>query len=350
MKSDFDKNFYLFFLTKLKGLSDAAIWRLIVQPDQAESNRSLDIIKRKEKDKGFIKKIRLEFDGIKEDYISILDDEYPDLLKTIYDPPLFLFYRGNINLLQNKHLLTIVGSRTLTTYHKASTEKLISNFTDTTINIVSGLALGIDSVSHQAALANQLPTIAVLGSGLDNNVLYPQSNVKLAEQIIKANGLLISEYPRLSQPRLHHFPKRNRILAGLSPATIVISGALKSGTLITAQVATDEGREVYALPGNVNLKLSQGPNSLIANGAHILSNTEEVFKTYNIKKAKIKNKITFKNKDHAKIYSLLQTEPMNLEQLAKQLQAPLPSVNILISELEIRGLIKINQFNQVEII
>ena len=347
MKSDFDKNFYLFFLSKLKGLSNTAICRLLLHNEQPGLS---DLIARKEKDKDLIRKIQLEFNSIKEDYIGLLDDEYPDLLRTIYDPPLFLFYRGNINLLQNKDILTIVGSRTLTTYHKASTEKLIANFTDTNLCIASGLALGIDSVSHQAALDNDLPTIAVLGSGLDESVIYPQTNIKLAKDIIKKDGLLLSEYPMLSQPRLHHFPRRNRILAGLSPATVVISGALKSGTLITAQVAIDEGRDVYALPGNVNLKLSSGPNSLIANGAQILSSSDQIFETYNIKKLKRKNKIIFKNKDHAKIYSLLQTEPMNLEQLAKQLQVSLPSINIFISELEIRGLVKINQSNQVEII
>ncbi|MBT6691163.1 DNA-protecting protein DprA [Candidatus Parcubacteria bacterium] len=349
MKSDFDKNFYLFFLTRIKGISDASIWNFI-QADSDKQGRVSQIISEKEKDKRFLQNSKSEFKKIQENYISILDDEYPALLKTIYDPPLFLFYRGNIKLLQNKNLLTMVGSRTLTTYHQTNAIKIVGDLANTDLNIVSGLAIGMDSVGHQAALDNKLPTIAVLGSGLHKNVLYPQSNIKLAQEIINEGGLLLSEYPEYSRPQLHYFPKRNRILAGLSKATVVISGALKSGTLITAQVALDEGRDIYALPGNINLRLSQGPNSLIANGANILADAGDILKTYSLKKSSSKNKVVFKNKNHAKIYTLLQTEPMNLEQLRQQLQVPLNSVSIIISELEIRGLVKTNQFNQVEII
>jgi DNA processing protein len=174
--------------------------------------------------------------------------------------------------------------------------------------------------------------------------------LRLADDIIKQGGLLISEYTKDSRPQIHYFPRRNRILAGLSKITIVISGALKSGTLITAQVALDEGREIYALPGNINQRLNQGPNSLIAGGANVLISADEILKKYNIDKKLETNKISFKNKLHAKIFTTLQTEPLTLEQLAKKLGKSPVTLNVSISELEIRDLIKVNRFNQIEIL
>ena len=349
MKSDWDKNFYLFFLSKIKGLGNATVWQYLKSPDDS-SHKVRQIIRAKQQDKGFVEQARQEFTGITEDYISILDDDYPALLKAIYDPPLFLFYRGNKKLLESRYLLTMVGSRIMTSYHQAVTKKIGQRLINTPLIIASGLAIGIDSASHQTALDNKLPTIAVLGSGLDSRVLYPQSNIKLAKQIINQGGLLLSEYPAMMRPQLHFFPKRNRILAGLSKATIVISGALKSGTLITAQVAIDEGREVMALPGNINSSLSQGPNSLIINGAHLLSSPQDILKLYNLNNKPVNSQLVFKNKLHAKIYTLLQTEPMNLVKLSDQLRLPLHQINSIISELEIKGLVRINKFNQVEII
>ncbi|MCD4761070.1 DNA-processing protein DprA [bacterium] len=347
MKSD--KNFYLFFLSKIPKIGSATIRKLLSEKKPDE--RITHLIAEKQKDKKFVSKVSKEFSAINENYLTILDENYPNILKNIYDPPLFLFYRGNKKILNQKNLLTIVGSRKLSTYHQSATENLIQKFQGSDLVIASGLAIGIDAVSHQAALKNNLPTVAVLGSGLSKNVLYPQSNIRLAEEIIKNNGLLISEYPSQSRPQLHYFPKRNRILAGMSKATIVISGALKSGTLITAQVALDEGREIFALPGNIQQSLSQGTNSLIANGAQILLSAEDILKTYDLEnKNSKKETIIFKNKDHAKIYTLLQTEPLNLDELTQRSKQPLSYLNSLISQWEIKGLVKFNQFNQVEII
>lgn len=356
MKSDFNSlgspdrqdRFFLFFLTKIKGLGNRTIWQFI----NGHSNDKTDaIIQRSLKNSALVKQAQLEFTSIKEPYLTILDADYPVWLANIYDPPLWLYYRGNRQLLQQQNFLTIVGSRTLTHYHQQATEKLIKDLANSNLAIVSGLAIGIDSLSHQSALNNNLATIAVLGSGLDESVIYPQNNIPLARQIITQNGLLLSEYPANSQPQLHCFPKRNRILAGLSKATVVISGALKSGTLITAQVAIDEGREVLALPGNINYTLNQGPNSLIANGAKIINSANDILKIYNLSSDnKTISKIKFTNKQHAQIYSLLQTEPLTLVELAKRLSKTTSQINILISELEIQGLIKFNQFNQIEII
>ncbi len=280
MKSDFENQAKLFFFSSIKGLGIHTIWSLIKLLDgsanlyQAALDKHPDLdnkvgalIRAKQRDRQFISQVKQEFSQIKEDYLSILDQNYPELLKNIYDPPLFLFYRGNINILKDK-LITVIGSRTVTDYHINSTKQIVKNLKPLTI--VSGLAKGIDSISHQAALNNNLKTIAVLGSSLRKNLLYPQCNLELAQRILDNNGLLLSEYPANTKTEQHHFPRRNRILAGLSAVTIVISGAQKSGTLITAQVALDEGREIYALPGNIDKLLSYGPNSLINNGANIL--------------------------------------------------------------------------------
>lgn len=348
MKSDFEENFFLFFLTQIKGLSNRTIYQFLSQEKLDKKIKKL--IDSKLSDNKFVEKTKSDFAKMDENYLTIFDNDYPPLLRKIYDPPLFLFYRGNKKLLQKNKMLTIVGSRTLTNYHQSITKKLLDQLKDTDISIVSGLAIGIDGLAHSSALENNLATIAVLGSGLDDSVLYPQTNLGLAHAIIDKGGLLISEYPKYSRPKLHYFPRRNRILAGLSKITLVISGALKSGTLITAQVALDEGRDVYALPGNINQRLNQGPNSLIVDGANVLISANEILKKFGINKKIVSKKILFKNNLHAKIYSTLQIEPLTLEQLAKKLDKSPADLNVFISELEIRDLIKVNRFNQLEIL
>ncbi len=354
MKSDF----YLFFFYKLKGLGLNKIYELIQKFGSAQNlyqatldNKAGQIIQKHKNNKSWLAKIRQEFDNLSDQYITIEDPDYPLLLKNIYDPPLFLFYKGNKNLLTSKYILTIVGSRQTTSYHRQATNKIIGHLQHSSLVIASGLAVGIDTLGHNLALENNLPTIAVLGSSLDKSSLYPQCNINLAEQIINNNGLLISEYPSNTKTLLHHFPKRNRILAGIAKAVIVISGAKKSGTLITAQVALDEGREVLALPGNINQTLNQGPNKLINNGAEILLDANNILKIYNID-SKINNSknINFNNKTTAKIYKILQIEPQTIEKLVFGLNLSQDIINISISELELQGLVNINQLNQIEII
>lgn len=361
MKSDFKKmpqkaweeDFYLWLLSQTKKLTSKNIVDLLGKYKNAQMvYKSLlsSPFKNSLLDKQFLSEAKSSFENINEDYISILDDRYPTSLKNIYDPPLFLYYRGNISLLHSSYLLTIVGSRTSTDYHRNCVDKIVSQLSETPLIITSGLAIGIDALAHQKALTYKLATIAVLGSGLSDNIIYPQANLSLAHEIIKDGGLLLSEQNSHTKTRTYHFPKRNRILAALSKATIVISGAKKSGTLITAQLAVEYGKEVLALPGNINLRLSQCPNQLIKEGAILLNNTSDILKLYNIDKKLKKEKIIFKNKDHAKIYTLLQTEPMKLIDLAHQLNLPLANTSALISEMEIKGLLKFNNINQLEII
>ncbi|MFA5126756.1 MAG: DNA-processing protein DprA [Patescibacteria group bacterium] len=352
-------HYSLFLLSKIKGLSGGVIWSLLKEYGQPENilasigqqklaARISELIARHLKDKIFLKQVEFEFHQLPPNYLTILDADYPLLLKNIYDPPLFLFYRGNKSLLHSKYLLTMVGSRTTTVYHQATTQKIISQFATTPLVLTSGLAIGIDTLVHQAALKNNLPTIAVLGSGFSPTVLYPQSNIKLAQSIVEQGGLILSEYPPDTPPALHQFPQRNRILAGLSAATVVISGADKSGTLITAQIALDENREVFALPGNINLRLCRGPNSLLNSGASVLTGSEDILKFYKL--ATEQNQVCLKlSLEEQAVINLLKIEPRKIEVLANILGLKLNLLQAIISQLEIKGLIKANLQNEVEL-
>jgi len=206
--------------------------------------------------------------------VDINDPEYPRILKEIYDPPQGIYIRGNIEIL-NKSGLAVVGTRKATAYGIKATEEIIKNLPPGLV-IVSGLALGIDTVAHRAALKKNIPTIAVLGSSVDDQSIYPRENAKLAYEIIAKGGAIISEYEPPSPPQKQNFPARNRIISGLSKAVIVIEAPEKSGALITAKCALEQNREVYALPGNVFSENSQGTNNLIKQGAHPITSFKEV--------------------------------------------------------------------------
>lgn len=195
--------------------------------------------------------------------ISFFDNEYPERLRQIYQPPLILFARGNLKLL-NQKIATIVGSRLATAYSQEVINKMVPELVKQKIVIASGLAKGVDTMAHQAALGNNGRTIAVLGNGL--NHFYPMQNHFLQEQIA-SSGLLLSEYLPDTPPRPFRFPQRNRLLAGISESVIVTEAKEKSGSLITANLALQENRDVYAVPGPVTSVLSEGPNRLIEAGA-----------------------------------------------------------------------------------
>lgn len=195
-------------------------------------------------------------------YITIYDKEYPENLKNIYDPPVLLFYAGNIKLINNKSI-SIVGSRNPSSYGIKEAYN-ISNELSNKYTIVSGLAKGIDAAAHNGALKSKNNTIAVLGCGVD--IIYPRENMKLYNEILK-RGLIISEYPVGEKPFPNNFPARNRIVSGLSEGVIVVEAAPKSGTLITVDFALEQGKNIYAVPGNIDSYLSFGTNELIKNGA-----------------------------------------------------------------------------------
>lgn len=196
--------------------------------------------------------------------ISFFDSEYPEQLRQIYQPPLILFARGNLDLLK-KEIVTIVGSRMATDYSYQVINRLMPNLVKQDLVIASGLAKGVDSLAHEAALRNNGQTIAVVGNGL--NHYYPLQNHNLQDEIVQ-KGLILSEYLPDTPPRPFRFPQRNRILSGLSRSVIVTEAKEKSGSLITANLALQENRDVYAVPGPITSTLSEGPNKLIEAGAN----------------------------------------------------------------------------------
>lgn len=201
--------------------------------------------------------------AMRKKWITIFDDIYPEQLKEMYLPPVILFYAGNLNLLNEKNLLGVVGSRKCSKYAVQAMKKIFSQNVISHYVIVSGLAEGVDTLGHQIALANRGKTIAVLGTGLD--CFYTRSNQGLQIELTK-NNLVLSEYDSGIGPRKHHFVERNRIIAGLSQKLLVVEARLKSGSLITASLALQNNRDILAVPGNVNSSYSAGSNELIAAG------------------------------------------------------------------------------------
>lgn len=214
--------------------------------------------------------------SIKNDMISwvtIYDSTYPRLLKEIYDPPVVVYYKGDI-LPQDEKAVAIVGTRKMTGYGRVVTRQFTKELTWAGLTIISGLARGVDAQAHKAAIEVGGRTIAVLGGGL--NQIYPPENRALAQNIIAGHGAVISEFPPDYPPIPGNFPSRNRIISGLSLAVLVTEAAEDSGSLITARLALDQGREVFAVPGPITSSLSKGPIGLIKAGAIPVTNADEI--------------------------------------------------------------------------
>ncbi|KXT78749.1 DNA-processing protein DprA [Streptococcus sp. DD13] len=207
--------------------------------------------------------------------ISLLEEDYPEQLKEMYDPPVLLFYQGNKELLKLPKI-AVVGARDATKIGIQSVEKVIAGLEGKFV-IVSGLAKGIDAAAHYASIRNQTPTIAVIGTGLD--ISYPKTNARLQEYIGK-HGLILSEYGPGQGPHKFHFPARNRIIAGLSMGVIVAEARIRSGSLITCERAMEEGREVFAIPGDILSGHSAGCHSLIKEGAKCITSGLDVLSEY----------------------------------------------------------------------
>ncbi len=210
-------------------------------------------------------------------FLTILDKRYPSQLQEIYSPPVVLFYQGDLELLDSKKLLGVVGARQCSSYALQSLTQLLPNVVQQKLILVSGLAKGVDGLSHQLALKHHGKTIAVIGNGLD--ISYPSCNRALQTQIAHA-GLLLSEYPLESRPLKYHFPLRNRIIAGLCQTVLVVEARHHSGSLITANLALQENRNVLALPGRINDIYSTGCNELIAAGAKPVLNSNDILEEF----------------------------------------------------------------------
>jgi DNA processing protein len=206
--------------------------------------------------------------------LFLTDKDYPQRLVHCYDPPTLLFYRGEADL-NASHIIAIIGTRSHTDYGKQVTEKLVQDLEGMNVLIVSGLAFGIDALAHKASIRNSLPTVGVLGHGLD--IIYPSQHRSLAKDMIKEGGGLLTEFWSNSKPDKHNFPARNRIVAGMSDATIVIETGIKGGSMITAEMANGYNKDVFACPGKITDNKSAGCNYLIrSNKAMLLTDTQEL--------------------------------------------------------------------------
>ena len=256
------------------------------------------------------------------------------------EPPKELWYQGNLPPKDIK-LLAVVGSRKYTTYGQQVIDHLFTGLVGHPIGIVSGLALGIDRLAHEAALKHNLYTLAVPGSGLDESVLYPASHKSLANKILESGEGMLSELSPLTPAAPWTFPRRNRIMAGLSQATILIEAGEKSGTLITARLAVDYNRELLAVPGNIFSKNTYGTHQFLKLGATLVTDAGDILDVLGIKtEPKAKQTITYNlTTEEEKIIHLLH-EPQEKDFLLRSLALPAAAANILLMQMEMQGYIK----------
>ena len=269
-------------------------------------------------------------------FITINDDVYPECLKEISNPPLKLYYKGNLDLLKEERLIAVVGTRNPSSYGKLCCEYMVKKMTSANITIVSGFAKGIDSIAHKTSLLTEGKTIAVIASGLD--IVYPASNLSLYREI-EEKGLILSEYEAGVKPFKSNFPQRNRIIAGLSRGTIVVESKDRGGSLITADLALEFNRDVYAVPGDVFSEYSKGCNNLIRDSkAKSLSNINELLEDYswNIEEKNENNKYT---KNQLLILNSLSSEK-NLDNILIETKIEQTEILAELMALEIMGVIK----------
>lgn len=261
------------------------------------------------------------------------------LLSHISDAPETLYAIGSLPTQEYKYL-SVVGTRSPTSYGKMVVEKLLHGLAGYPVCIVSGLALGIDGVAHERALKEGLFTIAVPGSGLNKNVLYPKRHLQLATRIASEGGLLISEFEPDFSAQVWSFPKRNRIMAGLSHATLIIEATEKSGTLITARLALEYGREVLAVPGSVFSATSALPHALIRDGATPIQTSEDILESLGIpRKHEVLSNVPILSAPERAVVSILIKEPKEKDELLRELRMPPHEAIALFSAMELRGLL-----------
>jgi len=274
--------------------------------------------------------------------LTFWDAEFPEILKKIYDPPALLFVKGEIRA-EDEAAIAIVGTRAPTEYGKLVTERLTAALTTRRLTIVSGLARGIDTVAHQTALKSGGRTLAVLGSGLDN--VYPSENRRLAQEIA-LHGAVISEYFFGTKPDAVNFPRRNRLISGLTFGTLVIEAGEASGALITAHAALEQGREVFAVPGSIFSPKSLGPHGLIQDGAKLIMNVDDILAElprqldmFAASPSETAPTVAL-TENEQKIMAQLSHESIHIDQLARQTQLPTAKLLSILLDLEFKNVVK----------
>ncbi len=271
---------------------------------------------------------------------SLAPEEYPELLGEIPEPPKQLRYEGTLPIAGHK-LLAVVGARKFSPYGREVCEALIAGLAREPITIVSGLALGIDSIAHRAAIRHGLQTIALPGSGLDRSVIHPRSHAGLADEIVQAGGCLMSEYDDTMPAGVWAFPRRNRIMAGMCHATIVIEAEKKSGTLITSRLATEYNREVGVVPGPIHSPTSEGPHMLARLGAAIIRDHNDILELLGLpRKDEPPTLLEIEDlTNEEKIFIKLLETPLERDELIRKSKLETGSASAILSLLEIKGLI-----------
>lgn len=317
----------------------------LMQADGISTNLASRIQLINNQRKKIFAEVESEFDFCikkKYDIVSVWDNDYPYLLKKIFDPPLLLYKKGNFDDRDN-YSIAVVGTRKPTNYGKTQTEQISSELSRQNITIVSGLARGIDSIAHQATLKTGGKTIAVTGSGLD--IIYPPENKKLFDEITE-KGVVISEFPPGTKPDAMNFPRRNRIISGLSLGCVVIETGIPGGALQTASFALDQGREVFAIPGNLGSKQSDGTNQLIQKGeAKLIRNAEDILVELNLKLKPVVGKNIPKpkidlNLFEEKILNVLEAKSEQIDNIAMLTELNTSDCLVHLLSLEFKGLVK----------
>lgn len=278
-----------------------------------------------------------ECKSIKDIHIcTIYDIDYPISLLQYEDAPFGIFYKGNISTVNEKKNISIVGSRKCTRYGIDVTNSMVEQLSPYEINIVSGMAKGIDSVAHRAAIKNNINTIAVLGSGID--VIYPKENYRLYHEILENSGCIISEFPLGTPPLSRNFPMRNRIISGMCELLVVTEGGEKSGTLITVGAALEQGKNIIVVPGSIFSSESKGTNKLIKDGAYVYTDIEDVLNLLNISRVSIDNKniTTVKSKLEERIYQVIDDNPIHIDKIIKLVDVDINRLYKLLFELQVK--------------
>jgi len=269
-------------------------------------------------------------------HISDESDFYPPFLREIADAPKQLYIRGNVKLLSRDALLAVVGSRKASPAGRRALRYVVQPVVKAGVPLVSGLAFGIDSLAHQLCLDHNTPTIAVLGGGIDNDTIYPRRHIRLAHQIIQHGGAVISEYEPGTPALPHHFLARNRIIAGLSPATLVVQAAERSGSLTTARLALESNRDVLAIPGDVTDPLAAGTNRLIQQGAEPTLSGSDLLDYFQLTATPEQPSHTL-TAQQLSIVKHLSTTPLHIDDLVYQTGLNSPALAAELTQLELAG-------------
>jgi len=275
--------------------------------------------------------------------VTLSDDDYPSNLRSIFDPPIVLYVKGKL-LPEDRIAIAMVGTRRPTTYGKMVAEKLSKELAERDITVVSGLARGIDTSAHKGALSRGGRTIAVLGCGID--ICYPRENKALFDEIGE-RGAVVSEFPMGTRPEKMNFPMRNRIISGLSLGAVIVEAGSKSGALITAECALEQGREVFAVPGNIFNLGTKGTHSLIKQGAKLVESCGDIIEEISCLRDVLPVSQAIKSsgevklsQEEARVYELLSFEPIHIDLISKQSGLPISRVSPVLMNLEMKGIIR----------